>query len=121
MSKAHLLLPPPQWTLGNIAARQAGTDDFECGEVPAMPLMPVLALGTKISDVIEHLLRRILPLSPPKIATRCSRDRVGPHGTGNEFEQLCLARTVFAEQQPSLCRLEPPIDSIENQPLVTVQ
>ena len=121
MSKRHLLLPRAQWTLRDVAARQAGADDLECGEVPAMPFVPILTLRTEISDVVEYLLRRVLPLSPPKISTRRSGRGVGPHGAGNEFEQLRLSRTVFAEQQPSLCRLEPPVDLIENQPLISVQ
>jgi hypothetical protein len=60
-------LAGPQRALRDITASQSRADDFERGEIPTMALVAILSFGTDVGDMLQHLLRSLMPLPAPKI------------------------------------------------------
>ena len=105
----------------DVGAEMPGCDDALDRRVPAVAVVAVLALRTEIGHLGKRILRGVLPLAAEPVAAPLAARRFRPDRACHELEQLRLARTVGAEEQPALARRDLPPDVAQHGAAATVE
>src|SRR5688572_24355692 len=103
----------------NVRAIQPRADDLLDAMIPVVTFVFVLTFRADVGDLFFDAVKCLADFPAPSIAARLAAGRCRPYGAGQEFKQLCLARTVAAEEHPTFAGPDAPVNPAQHRPAAT--